>query len=48
VFGLTFCHEWAQSQIAELFGIDDRTVRRRLARAFEAINTALSDRLPTE
>jgi RNA polymerase sigma factor (sigma-70 family) len=29
VVGLTFYHGWTQAQIAELFGVDERTVRRR-------------------
>lgn len=29
VVGLVFYHGWQQQQIAELFGIDERTVRRR-------------------
>src|SRR5262249_7220959 len=33
VFGLSLYHNWTQQQIAELFGIDERTVRRRLRRA---------------
>jgi RNA polymerase sigma factor (sigma-70 family) len=29
VVGLTFYHGWTQAQIAELFGVDERTIRRR-------------------
>jgi RNA polymerase sigma-70 factor (ECF subfamily) len=47
-FGLTFYHGWAQAQIAELFGVDERTVRRRVRRAVEALGTALGDRLPAD
>ena len=41
VFGLTFYHGWKQEQIAELFGVDVRTVRRRLRRAAEALEAAI-------
>jgi RNA polymerase sigma-70 factor (ECF subfamily) len=46
VFGLTFYHDWTQQQIAELFGVDERTVRRRLRRAVEALSEALGGQLP--
>jgi RNA polymerase sigma-70 factor (ECF subfamily) len=46
VFGLTFYHDWTQQQIAELFGVDERTVRRRLRRAVEALGGALGGELP--
>lgn len=29
VVGLIFYHGWSQAQVAELFGVDERTVRRR-------------------
>jgi DNA-directed RNA polymerase specialized sigma24 family protein len=29
VFGLTFYRGWAQAQVAELFQVDERTIRRR-------------------
>ncbi|MBX9623357.1 MAG: sigma-70 family RNA polymerase sigma factor [Gemmataceae bacterium] len=46
VFGLTFYHKWSQEQIAELFGVDERTVRRRFRRAAEALNRALGGQFP--
>jgi RNA polymerase sigma-70 factor (ECF subfamily) len=46
VLGLTFYHNWSQQQIAELFGVDDRTVRRRLRRAVAALHEALGGKLP--
>lgn len=33
VVGLVFYHGWTQSRIAELFGVDERTIRRRWASA---------------
>lgn len=48
VFGLTFYHDWTQQQIADLFGIDVRTVGRRWKRAAEAIQAALGGNLPGE
>jgi DNA-directed RNA polymerase specialized sigma24 family protein len=46
VFGLTFCHGWTQPQIADLFGVDVRTVRRRWRAAAEALHRALGGALP--
>lgn len=46
VFGLVFYHRWEQAQIAELFQIDERTVRRRFRRAAEALQAALGGELP--
>jgi RNA polymerase sigma factor (sigma-70 family) len=46
VFGLTFYHGWSQAQIAEEFGIDERTVRRRWRRAVEALSEELGERFP--
>lgn len=48
VFGLRFYHDWSQEQIAELFGVDVRTVGRRWKRAAEAIQAALGGQLPGE
>jgi RNA polymerase sigma factor (sigma-70 family) len=45
-FGLSFYHGWAQDQIADLFGVDVRTVRRRLRRAAAALHSALGGVLP--
>lgn len=47
-FGLTFYHDWSQQQIAELFGVDERTVRRRWRRALETLSSTLGGRLPDQ
>lgn len=41
VVGLTFYHGWSQSEVAELFQIDERTVRRRWQRAMLKLRGAL-------
>jgi len=46
VIGLTFYHGWSQAQIAELFGVDARTVRRRWRSATLKLTQALGGRLP--
>jgi RNA polymerase sigma-70 factor (ECF subfamily) len=46
VVGLTFYHGWTQAQIAELFQVDERTVRRRLRAATQRLTEALGGRLP--
>ena len=46
VIGLTFYHGWKQSQIAELFQVDERTIRRRWQAACLALNKALGGQLP--
>jgi RNA polymerase sigma-70 factor (ECF subfamily) len=46
VIGLSFYHGWTQAQIAELFGVDERTVRRRWKAACKTLNNALGGRLP--
>jgi RNA polymerase sigma-70 factor (ECF subfamily) len=46
VVGLTFYHGWTQAQIAELFGVDERTVRRRWRAAALKLTEALGGRLP--
>lgn len=46
VFSLTFYHGWTQQQIAELFTVDVRTVRRRWLAACEALVAALGGNLP--
>jgi RNA polymerase sigma-70 factor (ECF subfamily) len=46
VVGLTFYHGWTQAQIAELFRVDERTVRRRLRSAAQRLSEALGGRLP--
>jgi RNA polymerase sigma factor (sigma-70 family) len=37
VVGLAFYHGWTQAMIAELFGVDERTIRRRWASACRKI-----------
>jgi RNA polymerase sigma factor (sigma-70 family) len=46
VIGLTFYHGWTQAQIAELFQVGERTVRRRWQAACDALNRALGGQLP--
>jgi RNA polymerase sigma-70 factor (ECF subfamily) len=46
VVGLTFYHGWTQPQIAELFGVDERTIRRRWRAASLKLTEALGGRLP--
>jgi RNA polymerase sigma-70 factor (ECF subfamily) len=46
VFSLTFYHGWTQQQIAELFAVDVRTVRRRWLAACQAVISALDGELP--
>jgi RNA polymerase sigma-70 factor (ECF subfamily) len=46
VVGLVFYHGWTQEQVAELFGVDERTIRRRWRSACQRLNEALGDRLP--
>jgi len=41
VVGLIFYHGWSQSQVAELFGISDRTVRRRWEDAMMKLRVVL-------
>jgi RNA polymerase sigma factor (sigma-70 family) len=46
VVGLTYYHGWTQAQIAELFQVDERTVRRRWRAAALKLQHALGGRLP--
>ena len=46
VVGLTFYHGWTQAQIAELFQVDERTIRRRWRSASLKLTEALGGRLP--
>ena len=46
VIGLTFYHGWTQAEIAELFQVDERTVRRRWQAACQALNETLGGQLP--
>jgi RNA polymerase sigma factor (sigma-70 family) len=40
VVGLIFYHGWTQAQTAELFGVDERTVRRRWRSALGKVREA--------
>jgi RNA polymerase sigma-70 factor (ECF subfamily) len=46
VVSLVFYHGWSQTQIAELFGVAERTVRRRWQSACLQLNHLVGDRLP--
>jgi RNA polymerase sigma factor (sigma-70 family) len=46
VVGLIFYYGWTQVQIAELFEVDERTVRRRWRSACQRLSEALGGRLP--
>jgi RNA polymerase sigma-70 factor (ECF subfamily) len=46
VFSLTFYHGWTQPRIAELFGVDERTIRRRWQAGCLKLSQALGGRLP--
>lgn len=46
VIGLAFYHGWTQAQIANLFQVDERTIRRRWQAACLALNDALGGQLP--
>jgi RNA polymerase sigma-70 factor (ECF subfamily) len=46
VFGLAFYHGWTQEQIAQLLGVDVRTVRRRWRAAVETLVNSLGEDLP--
>ena len=46
VIGLTFYHGWTQARIAELFGVDERTIRRRWREACRALDKELGGKLP--
>jgi RNA polymerase sigma factor (sigma-70 family) len=41
VFSLTFYHGWTQGEIADLFGVNERTVRRKWRAACEVLNDRL-------
>lgn len=43
VFMLTFYHDWKQARIAELFGVDERTVRRRWREACHQLAAVLGE-----
>jgi RNA polymerase sigma-70 factor (ECF subfamily) len=46
VLGLVFYHGWTQAQIAELFQVDERTVRRRWQAACLRLNQLVGEQLP--
>jgi RNA polymerase sigma-70 factor (ECF subfamily) len=46
VVGLIFYHGWPQAQIAELFGVDERTIRRRWRSACLKLHEVLQGNLP--
>jgi RNA polymerase sigma-70 factor (ECF subfamily) len=46
VVGLAFYHGWTQAQIAELFQVDERTIRRRWRSASLKLTEALGRQLP--
>ncbi len=46
VFMLAFYHKWKHSDIAELFQVDERTVRRRWAAAVDALADRLGGDVP--
>jgi RNA polymerase sigma factor (sigma-70 family) len=46
VISLRFYHGWAEAEIAELFGVSERTVRRRWAAGCARLSDALGDELP--
>ena len=46
VFSLSFYHGWTQPRIAELFGVDERTVRRRWRAACDRLRELLGGNLP--
>jgi RNA polymerase sigma-70 factor (ECF subfamily) len=46
VVGLVFYHGWTQAQIAQLFAVDERTVRRRWQSACLGLNRRIGQRLP--
>ena len=43
VVGLVFYHGWTQDRIAELFGVDERTVRRRWSAACQRLRELAGD-----
>jgi RNA polymerase sigma-70 factor (ECF subfamily) len=43
VVGLVFYHGWTQVRIAELFNVDERTIRRRWTNACERLRTMVGD-----
>ena len=48
VVGLVFYHGWTQAMIAELFQVDERTIRRRWAAACRRLRQLVGTALPDE
>jgi RNA polymerase sigma-70 factor (ECF subfamily) len=48
VVGLVFYHGWTQAKIAELFQVDERTIRRRWAAACRKLREMVGTALPNE
>ncbi|MBX9584852.1 MAG: sigma-70 family RNA polymerase sigma factor [Gemmataceae bacterium] len=46
VVGLVFYHGWTQAKIAALFGVDERTVRRRWAAACSRLRGLIGGQVP--
>jgi DNA-directed RNA polymerase specialized sigma24 family protein len=46
VIGLRFYHGWCEADIADLFGVTERTARRRWAAGCARLSEALGDKLP--
>jgi RNA polymerase sigma factor (sigma-70 family) len=47
VMGLVFYHGWSQKQIAELFQVDERTIRRWWRHACDGVTHALGGQFPS-
>jgi RNA polymerase sigma factor (sigma-70 family) len=45
-FSLIFYHGWTHAQVAELFAVDERTVRRRWRAACQELHTRVGGELP--
>src|SRR5436190_1472473 len=46
VVGLVFYHGWTQEKIAELFHVDERTIRRRWSSACQHLREAVGGEMP--
>lgn len=46
VVSLVFYHGWTQEEVAELFGVHERTIRRRWQEALLLLRKTLKDQLP--
>ncbi|MBX9677274.1 MAG: sigma-70 family RNA polymerase sigma factor [Gemmataceae bacterium] len=47
VFGLVYYHGWSQKEIAELFQVNERTIRRRWHAACLSLKRQLGDQMPS-